>query len=621
MKNFVLKQICTANEICMRGGIGVTGRSKLQCRLPLARNVWYSQISAARYESENENVLAEVAESKELILSVLRANATKRDARAYINKYSGTHPMRLKNDFAKKLLNSVSEAAAGFDLYGSAPIELRDMMRVALIKVRYFSAISDDVLAQIGRTIRRLARLGLSPVIIVDPKDDIIDCRGPYANLDQCRQLNDICLRIAKSIETPPRRIETAIDFYQGPKPSQASEALPALFTQQTIGSPIQWTLPHLLLIAMINKTVPIISPLVYVEDESRYAFTNANDVVYQVVDKITGADAPEIINVEKVIYIDPLGGIPSEERKSSAHILVNLEQESETIINELRFPSTESGLDSAARKIHLENLQSFRQVLAAAPSTTTGLITTPEIAALQSTRNPLIYNLLTDRPVISSSLPVDGKKVTAESTTLLRHGMPVMILSSPKGMSLPQLSTYSWPGNSGVASRIFNGTAEVAQGAVAEIDMVKFVGLIENSFRRELDVEHYLSRINGKVAALIIAGDYEGGAIITWETLPSSGTRVAYLDKFAVLSKNQGSAGVADIVFKAMIHLFPEELIWRSRTENPINRWYFDRSKGSLRVQPDRKWTIFWTGTKTREVELLQDYVHACASIVPSFK
>ena len=90
------------------------------------------------------------------------------------------------------------------------------------------------------------------------------------------------------------------------------------------------------------------------------------------------------------------------------------------------------------------------------------------------------------------------------------------------------------------------------------------------------MNVDHYIDRIRDKTAAIIVAGDYEGAAIVTAEHpfKDSSITPVPYLDKFAVSSRSQGSGGVADIVFNVLTSLFPGDLIWRSRTTNPVNKW-----------------------------------------------
>jgi amino-acid N-acetyltransferase len=143
------------------------------------------------------------------------------------------------------------------------------------------------------------------------------------------------------------------------------------------------------------------------------------------------------------------------------------------------------------------------------------------------------------------------------------------------------------------------------------------------------LDVEHYLQRVNGNLAGIIIAGEYEGGAILTWEKpYERDGTRVAdparfvpYLDKFAVLRKSQGAGGVADIVFNAMVRdCFPDGVCWRSRKDNPVNKWYFERSRGTRKLE-GTNWTMFWTTPDLAiDNQKHRDYESVCRSVEPSW-
>ncbi|EOD53035.1 putative acetylglutamate synthase protein [Neofusicoccum parvum UCRNP2] len=189
---------------------------------------------------------------------------------------------------------------------------------------------------------------------------------------------------------------------------------------------------------------------------------------------------------------------------------------------------------------------------------------------------------------------------------TFVKRGMPVTMIPNPnlEPWRPPQ------PGES---------TFDLSD---PRIDFPRLLNLIEDSFGRKLDVEHYLNRIKNKLAGVIIAGEYEGGAILTWEYPPDdigpNGERiprppVPYLDKFAVLKRSQGSGGVADVVFKAMVRTcFPDGVVWRSRRDNPVNKWYFERSTGTLKLDAwdGSKWTMFWT---TEDVErdegLWKDY------------
>ncbi|KAK9476563.1 hypothetical protein V1514DRAFT_336566 [Lipomyces japonicus] len=561
----------------------------------------------------------EASESKELILSVLRSNATRRDAKAYISRYtqlSGSEIKRKRAAFVKSLLRSVRENSVGFDLYDSAPIELKDTIRVSIIKIRVAQDMDEDTLQKIGTTIARLKKLGSSPIVVLDPSWTY---KSTSLTQHEIKRINTIANFIVSSIEgTPTAELNHNKSGKQGgpPAPTARSQVLPPLFSSATADSisDLSFSLPHLLLLSLANKIIPVVTPLLYVEDKCTYSLIPANEAVYQIVKPLSLSSTSEIIAVDKVIFIDPLGGIPSYERKYGAHILVNMEQEYDSIITELQSKKAPGQLHQN-QKYHVQNLDAFKRILALSP-TTSGLITTPLTAASQSTRNPLIYNLLTDRPVISSSLPVAGKRATFEQTTLLRHGVPVMMLFSEEGMSLP--------GIDGERKGTIKNKLDHVHQQTADVDMRRLVNLIEDSFGRELNLNHYLKRVNGNIAGIIIAGDYEGAAIITWEKFESDpNKKVAYLDKFAVLRKSQGATGVADIVFKAMVmQLFPNEILWRSRTENPVNRWYFDRAKGTIKLPTTgQKWTMYWTGDNTREEDCLNDYIHICSSIEPSFK
>lgn len=57
----------------------------------------------------------------------------------------------------------------------------------------------------------------------------------------------------------------------------------------------------------------------------------------------------------------------------------------------------------------------------------------------------------------------------------------------------------------------------------------------------------------------------------------------------------------------------------WRSRSDNPVNKWYFERCDGSWKI-PGTGWTMFWTGRGIVENEQKwKDYVGVCENIPAS--
>jgi amino-acid N-acetyltransferase len=343
---------------------------------------------------------------------------------------------------------------------------------------------------------------------------------------------------------------------------------------------------------------------------------------------------------VDRIIVVDPIGGIPAHDRPNGAHVFINMEDEYDTAKEGLVLLSNSA---ETSTQQHLENLKLAKDCLSVLPSTASTVITTPaEAANLGATpeqtaeitdlvgnvgtrrkQNPLIHNLLTDRPIYSSSLPIgrikqnpqpaENRMPRMSTTTLAKRGLPVTIYPDPR-------QTTWLPPKPGAPRLRLTDTC---------VDLPRLVHLIDDSFNRKLDIEHYLERVNDSLAGIIIAGEYEGGAILTWErpfdideeTAYREGRLVPYLDKFAVLKRSQGAGGVADIVFNAMARdCFPDGVCWRSRKNNPVNKWYFERSRGTWKLQ-DSNWAMFWT---TPEAALddgkIRDYESVCRNVVPSW-
>lgn len=584
----------------------------------------------------------------------------------------------------------------------SALISRKEQLHVALVKIRNPQGLDDDTLGGIGTTLSQLGQLGLVSVVVLDC-DDGLQANRDTANVHTWRIL---------AVEQANRMV-AAIDANDGPGARLVDNSLGVSMLEFKASSVIHMPKPvyikyrKLLVNPLRQGIIPVVPSLGYEDLAERAVPLNSSEVVLALATELVGLreaflphEGPvalhnrlkalrDEVSLDRLIILDPLGGIPTLNRPNGYHVFLNMEQEYEGVQEELLNASkrlalediqgnqpegiqvSDPGLSNPCSKFvgienksfarpnssksdikglqeplttkHLENIHLTRKVLSILPRSSSAIITTPEEASNSGHRqdalfyasgvgtrrhkNPLIHNLLTDKPIFSSSLPVgrlgqsacaqkkESKTITSKATTapttFIKHGISVTILPDPR--------RETWePWQSGKQRITLTGS---------QFDLPRLVHLIENSFGRKLAVADYLQRVNGRIAGVIIAGEYEGGAILTWETPPgvvedgspeSRARMVPYLDKFAVLTRAQGSSH-ADIVFKAMVRdCFPNGVVWRSRSDNVVNKWYFERSLGTWKL-PGTNWTMFWT-TPNMDKQTFLDYEGVCRRVVPSW-
>ncbi|KAK2612888.1 Amino-acid acetyltransferase, mitochondrial [Conoideocrella luteorostrata] len=596
---------------------------------------WISTPSATRAKKQ--------ALDRDVIVSVLESAATRRDAKGYLQKY--TSKQRKYSEIPDKLASKSHGIV--INEHTEEPVE------AAIVKLRLPQEISSATLCGIAKTLSQLRALGLTALVVVD------------CGLTADRQIfEDEALRLCE-----------AIDSFGSPGAKLVDHVF--LVQQKGISSSLQLNTDSILVkdSGLLKKSLHhgmiVVIPSLARQDEissQRPAEANGTTLALtkylagfqfepakgELPVRITQNQRPETVaSVERVIILDPVGGTPMTRRPDVSHRLINLEQEYDSLLrsltgNETPFPDGQD-LSRAQGGHHAANLSLAKAALTFLPHTSSALITTPLAAAnigqntpenmdisaarhslsgfddmvtTRKQKNPLLHNLLTNRPALSPSLPlqrIQGEKRAClqnadfGSATLVKRGMPVTIYPDP--------SRRPWcPAKPG--SHPLRLTDKL-------IDLPRLVYLIEDSFNRKLDLQDYLCRVNDNLAGIIIAGEYEGAAILTWE-LPTDINEqaahdqhrfVPYLDKFAVLKSQQGSSGVADIVFNAMVqNCFPDGVCWRSRKDNPVNKWYFERSIGTCQL-PDSNWVMFWTTMDAKERGLtLQDYESVCRGVEPSW-
>lgn len=581
-------------------------------------------------------------------MSVLEVSATKREAKGYLQTYT-SRPRALTETprFEQGKLPQVEQEAAAAG---------QDASHVAIVKLRRPQDLEPGILHGVARTLYQLRALGLHSIVVLDcgvgASRELVESQA----LGVCEALDSFSKPGAKFLES------VAVASARAGGAHSSSHFASRGYRIDDNGQ-LQKAISHGL--------IPVLPALARKDETSVAEAADANQLVLALTKYVsgmqfedTGADWDhgahshakrplKMATVERIIILDPVGGTPIPGGNGTPLRFVNLEQEYEGLVNHftdsIGLPPAGEHAESPALT-HALNLGLARDALSLLPPSSSTLITSPSAAAntakattsalagsfnknadikfdgmvtTRRMRNPLLHNLITDKPVHSSSLPAQrvvdeghdgrGSRSTAAPATLVKRGMPLTIYPNPH--SVPWAPPL--PGESRL--RLTDNC----------IDLPRLVYLIEDSFGQRLDVRDYLTRVNDKLAGVIIAGEYEGGAILTWEVPDNispaeaheQGRLVPYLDKFAVLRSRQGSGGVADIVFNAMVgECFPRGVCWRSRKDNPVNKWYFERSTGTRKL-PETKWSMFWTTPGLdNDSQRLQDYENICRQVEPSW-
>ncbi|KAL8763014.1 MAG: hypothetical protein Q9184_001101 [Pyrenodesmia sp. 2 TL-2023] len=676
----------------------------------------------------------------ELVLDVLGSAATKREAKSYLSRFRSENPKDVqkmpsgarKSDVGVNLGNlylpvrAIDQSPLFVQGHNNRPSVDNKLgpLHTALVKIRDPQSIDQSTLQQVALTLVQLSRLGMSSVVVVD-----CGCDNVKSDSDRRRLATEQADRVAAAVEyhdvQGARRLDSIFE---------TSAIAGGLLSTVKVRSGTRVTNRNLLLTPLRKGKVPVIAPVAFASSTQALVLIPADEAILALTRDLAGlrpqlvldADPRTVaknfdmtqkeVSLDRLILLDPLGGIPAPGKIHQSHVFVNLEQEYESITSELSRPLVDEAeahsppMDAAVRSLtyspptsqlwdassnfgnrnqhhagsitqrtghrisaenrtHIKNLRLLHDTLAILPPSSSGLLTTPETAAnperpqhplrqpyptasgdqsrdqshgnrdhdlpappvaapgvgTRKQRNPLIHNLLTDKPVFSSSLPSERTQKTTGTAgqshaivpaTFIKRGMPVTMIPDPR------IQPWRPPTAANPAIQLSD----------PRIDLPRLIHLIEDSFGRKLDVQHYLSRISPRIAGIIIAGEYEGGALLTWESPTPKVARpqvgmtapmVPYLDKFAVLKRSQGAGGVADIVFTAMVRTcFPEGVCWRSRRDNPVNKWYFERARGTWKI-PESNWTMFWTTEGVQAGEgtgVFGDYEAVCRGVEPSW-
>ena len=530
-------------------------------------------------------------------MSILRANPSLRDTRGYLADFGVrslkpkkvSPPQDMVKDVQESIQPSTETRPPDIALEAQKQTQIRSpvvasilnpiIRRTALVKIQ--GPFTERQLESVARGMVYLEKLGLVSVIVVE-KDDLAKGESRERAI-----IMEETMRVVTALEKYGAKARPVLGAVVrlGPKPGE--EEAPASNTEYT---PEAHTLPSDLdpiRSALKAGEIPVLPPMA-LDSFYRSVRVDANDVIAALARGMGEAAAeakyevPDDNDVDltpmRLMIINKEGGVPSYARDGMPHLLVNLASEYSYIRNTFD-PRWKSTHPSA-----LSNLALARTCLSYMPSSSS--------AVMVSHRSPssLIANLITNKPAVSSSLPhallQGNRKLESHTPTILRRGLDVRVIRS-----------------------------------AADIDRTKLKALLEQSFKRDLDEDAFWKRLDNDLDFVIVAGDYAGAAIVTTEQCPAGTSEafapITYLDKFAVLPSHQGD-GTVDFLWVALhdesyglglpFSANPNggkegvgegrDLVWRSRANNPVNKWYFERSTGHIRMGD---WVLFWCDAEMR--------------------
>lgn len=212
--------------------------------------------------------------------------------------------------------------------------------------------------------------------------------------------------------------------------------------------------------------------------------------------------------------------------------------------------------------------------------------------------------NLATDFPELMQADWVNGgMRLKLEEIKLLLDDLP---LSSSVSITKPSELARELFTHAGAGTLVRRGERIKASTDKASLDADKMEALITRAFGRK-PIAGYWDAL--ELDQAFVTDSYRAAAITT--TLNGW----IYLDKFAVLDDARGE-GLGRAVWHRLVDYAPR-LIWRSRTTNPVNGFYFDECDGAVRRG---EWTVFWRGENI-DLDDIRDVVEQAFALPPTLE
>ncbi|KAJ2403262.1 Amino-acid acetyltransferase, mitochondrial [Coemansia sp. RSA 2559] len=564
---------------------------------------------------------------RELILNVLSTVPSPREARKFLNSVYGSETMRSQRAFEEQqarlatqqqqVVKGRSSALVPGAIHMPLPMshtEEEEAVAAAastlprkLTALVFVDGLGDrQVCRKVGKQLAQMQRIGVSPIVLVA----MGDLRGYRETIGSAHALAD-------AIEQEGGKARPINDgvFYTNP------------YTKAELSVD-----PELLGSAVAQNLVPIVTPLV-ADTALRVSVLEIGQAAPAMARALVGMASVRggqfaLLLARLILLSSRIDGLSAAD--GLFHRFVNLEED----YAEIEHKCTDQG-----------TLQLMRTCLGILPPTAAGIV-----ASVHSDPSLVLKGLISERPV-------NEPQRRAPPSARQQQGGAARNTAEHHRLSVPNykpLAAYPFAqigGGGSEAARKKNSLLlppAAALGArftllrhgfrierhtsVATCSMPQLRALLESSFGRRLASDQYFERLrsleaHGGGIEIIIAGDYQGAVVVTHEDIGAK-KHLPYLDKFAVLPSVQGT-GMADILWTQLRRACPS-CMWRSRNDNGVNKWYFDRSHGHARSAAAQdgsaaRWVFFWyqsqaPGLPTLSIDDVQAGIRAAQSIPPSF-
>src|SRR5271156_1146259 len=257
-------------------------------------------------------------------MATLASQATRRDAKSYFGRFGGDH---WKSHGAKSANISAQDSKTA---------------HIALIKLCQADTLSSaTILPGLARTLVQLGRLGMPVCLIVEPEDGYLISDSPHPwNLSTLREkYGFITDRIVDAIESQGGRAQPIVgELLTQTEPFTdvpLNLDLPVVvrgIERSILNPPVVLSSygKSLLRDLMKRRQIPVIAPVAGGLNPSLLPIS-ADCALFRICRGLSSPSkdsSPPDTAVERIILIDPVGGLPASERGGGSHIYINIEQE-----------------------------------------------------------------------------------------------------------------------------------------------------------------------------------------------------------------------------------------------------------------------------------------------------